>query len=86
MIWPDPVSPLSPLDFLRQPEVGHSRVAALVEQDVGRLHVAVNHAALVGILDRLGTFTISAAASRGGMGRRPRVGRGSGPRRSPCEK
>ena len=42
------------LELLRQPEVGDPRVAVLVEQDVARLEVAVNHAALVGIVDRFG--------------------------------
>ena len=42
------------LELLRQPEVGDPRVAFLVEQDVARLEVAVDHAALVGIVDRVG--------------------------------
>ena len=54
MIWPEPVSPLSPCDLLGQAEVGDPRVAVPVEQDVGRLEVAVDHAVLVGVLDGLG--------------------------------
>ena len=42
------------LELLRQAEVGHARVAVPVEQDIGRLEVAVDHAVLVGVLDRLG--------------------------------
>ena len=61
--------PAVALHLLGQAEVGDPRVAVLVEQDVGRLQVAVNHAALVGILDGLGdAWRISAAASRGGSG------------------
>ncbi len=76
--------PAVALDLLRQPEVGDPRVALLVEQDVARLQVAVNHAALVGILDRVG----HRGHQRGRLaGRkrpaRPAAGTGSGPRRSP---
>ena len=45
---------LSPLDALGQAEVGDVRLALGVEQDVGRLEVAVQDAALVGVVDRPG--------------------------------
>ena len=54
MIWPEPVSPLSPSSFLASPKSVTRGLPSLVEQDVGRLQVAVDHAALVGVFDRLG--------------------------------
>ncbi len=54
MIWPEPVKPLSPSSFFARPKSVTRGIAGLVEQDVGRLQVAVDHAALMGILDRLG--------------------------------
>ena len=42
------------LDLLRQPEVGDVRMALVVDQDVGRLEVAVQDAAGVGVGHRLG--------------------------------
>ena len=41
-------------DLLGQPEVGHMRAAFGVEQDVGRLEVAMHHVAGVGVADRVG--------------------------------
>ena len=61
--------PAVALHLLGQAEVGDARVAVLVEQDVGRLQVAVDDAVLVGILDRLGDASRSVpAASRDGSG------------------
>ena len=61
--------PAVALDLLGQPEVGDPGIAVPIEQDVPRLEVAVDHAAPVGILDRLGDRRPSApAASRGGSG------------------
>ena len=37
-----------------QAEVGDPQVAATIDQQVGRLHVAVHNAALVGVFERLG--------------------------------
>ena len=54
MIWPEPVKPAVALELLRQPEVGDPGVAVRVQQDVGRLEVAVDHAVLVGVFDGLG--------------------------------
>ena len=42
------------VDPLGQAEVGDVGLALLVEQDIGRLQVAVEDAALVGVMDRLG--------------------------------
>ena len=42
------------VDPLGQAEVGDVRLALLVQQDVRRLQVAVEDAALVGMVDRLG--------------------------------
>ena len=53
------------LDPLGQPEVGDVRPALLVEQDVGRLEVAVQDAALVGVVH-----------GRGDLGHQPRHGPG----------
>ena len=37
-----------------QPEIGHERLAALVEQDVARLDVPMHQTLLVGVVQRLG--------------------------------
>ena len=42
------------LDAPGQAEVGHVRLAVLVDQDVGRLQVAMEDAALMGVVHRLG--------------------------------
>ncbi len=42
------------LNLLGQAEVGDSRVSVPVEQDIGRLEVAVNDPALVGVADGIG--------------------------------
>ena len=60
--------PLSTRDLFRQTEVRDARVAILVEQDIGRLQIAVNDAALVGKLNGLGDAPDSSVASRGGSG------------------
>ena len=85
MIWPEPVSPLSPSSFLASPKSVTRGLPLLVEEDVGRLEVAVDHAALVGVLDRLGHLH----HQLGGLAGRQRAlgqssARGSAPRRSPC--
>src|SRR5437763_1167861 len=46
--------PLAFLDTLGEAEVGDPGPAVAVDQDVRRLEVAVDHAPLVGVLDRLG--------------------------------
>ena len=62
----------SPSTPLGQAEVGDVRVAVGVEQDVGRLEVAVQDAALVGVVDRPGDGRQqAAAASRAGRRARP---------------
>ena len=68
--------PAVALDSLRQPEVGHPRVTLLIKQDVARLQVAVNHAALMGIFDGLGDFDHQLCS----------FARGSGPSFSRCER
>ena len=50
-IWPEPVSPLSVSSFLARPKSVTRGLPFGVEQDVGRLQVAVDHPALVGELD-----------------------------------
>ena len=54
--------------LLRQAEVGDVRLAVLVEQDVRRLEVAVQHAARVGEMNRPRDRRQQWAASRGGSG------------------
>ena len=54
MTWPRAGQPAVRLDPLGQAEVGDLRLALPVEQDVGRLEVAVDDAALVGVVDGLG--------------------------------
>ena len=51
---------------LGQAEVGHVRLAGAVEQDVGRLEVAVEDAALVGVVHGAGD-------GRQQLGRGPRI-------------
>ena len=51
---PDCVSSLSPATRARQAEVGDVRVAVLVDEDVGRLQVAVEDATQVGVMYGLG--------------------------------
>ncbi len=46
--------PTVALDCFRKPKVGYPRIAFLIEQNVARFQVAVNHATLMGILDRVG--------------------------------
>ena len=60
MIWPEPVSPLSTLDLLRQPEIRNPWMAVPIEQDVARFEVTMDHAAAVSVLNRLSHLTISA--------------------------
>ena len=43
------------LDPLGQAEIGHVRPAVVVDQDVRRLQIAVQHACAMGKVDRLGT-------------------------------
>ena len=75
------------LQLLGQPEVGDPRVAVLVEQNIGRLQVAVDHAALVGVLDGLAHLRPSVRRPRGaGAAPRPGAGKGSGPSTNPIEK
>ena len=62
---PDWVSSLSPSTLLGQAEVGDVRLALVVEQDVGRLEVAVEDAALVGVVDGPAASATSRAAARG---------------------
>ena len=69
MIWPLAGQTAVALHLLGQPEVGDPRVAVLVEEDVGRLEVAVDHAALVGVLDGLGDL----ADQPGGLARGQRT-------------
>ena len=68
MIWPEPVSPLSPSSFFASPKSVTRGLPALVEEDVGRLEVAVDHAVPMGILDRLGDLH----QQRGGLAWRQR--------------
>ena len=51
---PDCVSLRLPLDRLRQAEVGDVRIAVRVDEDVARLEVAMQDAALMGMMDRPG--------------------------------
>ena len=53
------------LDALGQPEVGDVRLAVLVQQDIGRLQVAMENAALVGMVNGLGDDGDNRAAARG---------------------
>ena len=47
-----------------QAEVGHPEVALGVEQEIGRLDVAVDDPALMGVVERLGGLDRQAAAAR----------------------
>src|SRR5262249_14304228 len=56
------------LDLLGQAEVGDVRVPLVVDQDVGRLEVAVQDAAGVGVGDRLGGLVDEAGGGAGVVG------------------
>ena len=68
MIWPEPVSPLSPCTFLASPKSVTRGLPLPVEQDVGGLQVAVNHAALVGVFDGLADAADQLGGVAGGSG------------------
>jgi hypothetical protein len=61
-----------------QPEVGHPQLAAGVEQEVGRLDVAVDDAHLVGVLQRLGRLGAQARRVPAVFGARARAVRRAG--------
>ena len=65
---PDWVRARVRLDPLGQAEVGDVRLAVGVEQDVGRLEVAVQDAALVGVVDGPRHCAVSRAISSAGAG------------------
>ena len=46
-----PTERIGPADGLGQPPVDHQRLAVLAQDDVGRLDVAMDHAAGVGVID-----------------------------------
>ena len=48
---------LLPLDSLGQAEVGDVRVALVIQEDIGRLQVAMEDAALVGMVDGIGDLS-----------------------------
>jgi hypothetical protein len=52
MIWPEPVSPLSPCTFLASPK-SVTRGLPLRSKDIGWFQVTMNDSALVGIFDGL---------------------------------
>ncbi len=54
------------VDATDQSEVDHERLAAVVDQDIGRFQIAVQDSALVGVLHRVGDC-------RHQLGRRPRL-------------
>ena len=54
--------------LLRQSEVGDFRLASSIQKHIGWFQIAVDHAAIMGKLNRLGDLLDERAASRGGIG------------------